>query len=254
LVILFFEHRFSIPDSNTGRILVLSLIAGGGVNIIGILAMEKGMRSGHNGTVWVIAQTAMIFPFFMGLVIFGEKLTLFRGIGIGLIVMNLIAVGKQKNVSVVPVENKGDIRISWLVYSFIAMLFFGMGQCLSSLPSYWKFHGLDPVKRTVFFQIGTAGILALMSVMKPMKPKWNSFKPAMLLAISGVLSSFFLFFYGLDRLAEAGVGSIGYPVAVGSCIIGFSIYSIVILRETMNKIQCGFMTLGILGMVLIAAT
>lgn len=55
--------------------------------------------------------------------------------------------------------------------------------------------------------------------------------PLVTLGCVNIVSLFFLFYRGLNILASLGCGSIGYPVAMGSCIAGFLIYSRAILRE-----------------------
>ena len=55
--------------------------------------------------------------------------------------------------------------------------------------------------------------------------------PLVTLGCVNIVSLFFLFYRGLNILASLGCGSIGYPVAMGSCIAGFLIYSRAILGE-----------------------
>ena len=49
-------------------------------------------------------------------------------------------------------------------------------------------------------------------------------KPVLCLTAAQALSLFFFFYRGLDLTARAGAGSIGYPIAQGSCIVFFMIY------------------------------
>ena len=55
----------------------------------------------------------------------------------------------------------------------------------------------------------------------------------LMLILSGatLVAECFFFYRGLDLVAQAGVGAIGYPVALGSCIVGIELYSVLILRE-----------------------
>ena len=68
-----------------------------------------------------------------------------------------------------------------------------------------------------------------------------------------IFASIFFFVPGADRLAVAGCGGLGYPVAIGVCLVGFSVYSLCILREKLSKIEIiglAAVTLGIIGMSL----
>jgi multidrug transporter EmrE-like cation transporter len=44
------------------------------------------------------------------------------------------------------------------------------------------------------------------------------------------------FYRGLDLLAQAGAGSIGYPICTGICIAGFTIYTAIRLRERLTLV------------------
>ena len=50
-------------------------------------------------------------------------------------------------------------------------------------------------------------------------------------------ASFLLLYPGMDILAKAGIGSVAYPTMVGSCIIAFELFAVLILREKRNIVQ-----------------
>lgn len=56
---------------------------------------------------------------------------------------------------------------------------------------------------------------------------------------------------GMDTLARCGVGSLSYPLLVGSCLVGFSLYSIFILREKNSYIQYTALGCCLAGIILI---
>ena len=72
---------------------------------------------------------------------------------------------------------------------------------------------------------------------------------AVLGAIS-FLTSRYLAFPGLDRLEHLGAGSMGYPVMVASCIIGFFPYGLLALHERIDLRQAVGAVLGITGILL----
>jgi len=51
----------------------------------------------------------------------------------------------------------------------------------------------------------------------------------------GGVASQWIFFRGLDALAEVRMLSLGPPVTVAACMIGFAVYSAVRLRETFAR-------------------
>ena len=55
---------------------------------------------------------------------------------------------------------------------------------------------------------------------------------------------------GLDRLERLGAGSMGYPVMVASCIIGFFPYGLLVLRERIDLRQTIGAILGLAGILL----
>ena len=56
----------------------------------------------------------------------------------------------------------------------------------------------------------------------------------------------------MDALAKAGAGSIAYPLLVSSCIIGFFLYSVLLLKEKNRPIQYAAFILCLTGIVLIS--
>ena len=60
---------------------------------------------------------------------------------------------------------------------------------------------------------------------------------ALVLMILNTSASLFFFFRGLDLLAKSGCGGLGYPIAIGVCVVGFSLYSLLILREKFARLS-----------------
>jgi len=63
-----------------------------------------------------------------------------------------------------------------------------------------------------------------------------------------------LLFQGLDRLAPEHMASLCFPVAIGSCILSFSAYSVVALREPFTRRQAFGMVTGFLGIGCLGAS
>ena len=52
-------------------------------------------------------------------------------------------------------------------------------------------------------------------------------------------------------MAEQGRGGMCYPLMVGSCIVFFTIISVLLLKERMRKIQLAAILVCVAGLVLI---
>lgn len=64
-----------------------------------------------------------------------------------------------------------------------------------------------------------------------------------------MVSSYLLLYPGMDILSRAGIGSVAYPIMVGSCIIFFEIFAILVLREKRRPAQWLALALCLLGVV-----
>ena len=91
---------------------------------------------------------------------------------------------------------------------------------------------MPSTRRALLVQLG---VLASFGVNAGLaRSRWRArgtLLPLVTLGCVNIVSLFFLFYRGLNILASLGCGSIGYPVAMGSCIAGFLIYSRAILGE-----------------------
>jgi putative ABC transport system permease protein len=96
------------------------------------------------------------------------------------------------------------------------------------------------------------GILRSMGLSK-MRLSWMLVYEQIMITGAPIFASIFFFVYGVDHLASVGCGGLGYPVAIRVCLVGFSVYSLCILREKLSKIEIiglTAVTLGIIGMSL----
>ena len=94
---------------------------------------------------------------------------------------------------------------------------------------------MSSVLRAFLVQGGTVIAFAAVFTFQRKKRHQTDFrsiwKPVLLLTLVQVFALFFLFYRGLDLTARSGAGSIGYPIAQGSCIVFFMIYEIVRYRK-----------------------
>jgi len=140
------------------------------------------------------------------------------------------------------------------------MLLCGLNQCCANLPSYLNNgESVGSVYRACLSQVGMLcgwliGAAATRTLSRPeFRP--GEFRKILFFAISlnavGLTANYLLFYNALDFLAKAGAGSLGYPLVVSSCVVGFFLYSAIFLREKGGFFQKSGCILGIAGIVII---
>ena len=213
---------------------VLASCAAGIANFYAFAFSSKAMQRGPNGLVWGIMQAGMIGSFLMGVICFGEKAAPLRLLGLALILGGVLAIGLCKGGKAV-----GSGK-NWLFYSLCAFLLVMVTHCCNSLPSYFpETAGSGVVLRTMGLYFG--GVIGFaMTTLPGMIRKRNfggrgEWITAGILMVLNASASVFFFYRGLDLLAKAGCGGLSYPIGTGVCIIGFSLYSMLILKEKIAR-------------------
>ena len=100
-----------------------------GINFMMLQLMSYAMQRGPNGVIWSIIQSALIFPFLIGILFFGSKFSLSRGIGV---VLLLIALG-----FLAASKNNTTQRKNWKLPTFVAFVSAGLVITLKTIPSYY---------------------------------------------------------------------------------------------------------------------
>lgn len=253
------QTRPEIPVE-TKWITAAAMFGNGFLNYFMFLAMGAAMKRGPNGIIWSIVQAGLIFPFLMGILLFDVSPSITRITGILLIVVSVLLFGLGK-------ENKQDSDASrmeqkktWYLFALLAMVLCGINQCCGNLPSYLNGgEAIGSVYRAFFAQTGALGgwLSGGLAAGTLLRPKFipGEIRKLLLFALSlnavGLTASYLLFYNALDALAKADAGSLGYPLVVSSCIIGFFLYSALILREKTGFLQKTGFALGIAGIVII---
>lgn len=224
-----------------------SLLACGILNYFQLYLMSKAMQRGPNGIIWSITQAAFAFPFFMGILFFGVTLTWLRGLGFLAILSALALFGGKDS------DSKG----AWKLLAFSAFVATGISQALCNLPSYIpEAAAISSIWRTAASLLGLA-IPALPCTLWNWRKKYPEWKTNIrkkklwiyCIALQGfeLVASFFLLYPGMNRLAAAGIGAVAYPLMVGSCIVGFELYSMILLHEKRSPLQWLALCLCLLG-------
>ena len=209
------------------RVLICgSVFLAGCCNFLMLSLMRRAMRQGSEGAVWGIVQSAMIAPFLMGMVLFGVEPTPMRLTGIVLVLIGILLFSRKRR------ETGRAGSYVWLVPAFAAFAASGLAQCFANLPSYWRECAMSSEWRACLVQLGTmtAFWMALPFRRKKLRPEGTS-SAVLLLAAVQILALFFFFYRGLNLVAEQGCGSIGYPVAQGSSIVGFLVFEMLVRKK-----------------------
>ncbi len=223
--------------------------------------MARAMERGPNGLVWGILQSGTVIPFIIGVLFHGVPTPWLRICGMAVILIALLLMSNDRHDNTQKSAGK-----SWLFLSFMAFLICGLQQTINNEPSYSEEirHGIHAVYRCFFISIGSllsafygqlrrGGFNPLQENMK------NNFRLPVFWLFSfgekaiGIFGTLYLTFNGMDRMAKLGYGAISYPVMVVSCIAGFSLYSILVLREKCTwRSATGLLccVLGIIGLSL----
>ena len=108
---------------------MLSIFGSGFLNYFVLNLMGKAMKTGPNGIVWAMVQSALIFPFLAGVIFFGVALTAFRLTGLGAILAALACFGLARD--------NNSTGSDWRRAALCSFLLAGINQNLSNLPSYF---------------------------------------------------------------------------------------------------------------------
>ena len=219
-------------------------LVGGILNFTLLQLMSDAMQIGPNGVIWGIVQSGIIWPFTIGVIFFGDYFSMTRGCGMVLLLVALTLFGIAKPQG----EAAHTHSRKWLVLATLAFVFCGIQQTISNIPSYFEVgRSINPLYRSV---MARGGIVIGVLVYNLYRHFAEGFRyhlsqlarPALwgyvvMLQGFSLISTYFLLYPGQDALARAGIGSASYPLLVSACLIGFFLYSTLIMREKNRPIQ-----------------
>jgi drug/metabolite transporter (DMT)-like permease len=229
--------------------LLISIIGAALVNGVGLITMQLAMKQGHNGLIWAIGQSALVVPFLCGIVIHGEKGNPGQFTGVGLILLGMLLPSLLNEH-----RRKGQAGgRTWPILTFTAFLLFGLGQSLQSLPSFWAGWRDNANIRPSLSSIGSLASVMIFSACRGRMPRPDRKTLTLALGMAALNTlSIKLFYVSLDKLSASGMASLGFPLIVGACIVGFFAYSLLILRETSRWFNWFGLTATLAGIFLIS--
>ncbi|MBP5640703.1 MAG: hypothetical protein J6X55_14580 [Victivallales bacterium] len=206
-----------------------------------IVAMAKGMACGPNSLVWAILQSGMVIPFIYGICFHGVKAGAFRLFGMALLLLAvpLMSVNRKS-------EEKKINGKSWVFFALVAFLICGIQQTFNNEPSYNDEIrlGVPVIHRCLLIYISNLVVATVMlfcpnhatvrkNLLIHLKNRHLWIYAIVLQSIT-MASGLFLSFNAMDRMAKLDKGAISYPIMVISCIMGFTLYSVIWLRERLT--------------------
>ena len=217
------------------------------------VAMSRAMQSGPNGIIWAIIQSAMIFPFIFSVIFYDVKLNLLRVIGILLMLSALMLFALAK-------DNSQKSGGAWKMWTFLALLVVSIEQVVTSIPFYYQqtknISSMYNIGCMMFGYVVSAIIMIFIktervaALKKSLGEKSFWIYSIALLPLSALIAVV-LQLPGMRVMADNGLGGMSFPLLVGSCIVAFSLYSAMILKEKFKIIDIVALIFCVGGQVLL---
>jgi uncharacterized membrane protein len=247
----------TLPDYGVLRVgavpqlpsLAVVMLAAGVTSLLGTQLLQKALSSGHQAASWTIGQSAMVLPFLAGVFLFGEPLSTSRLAGMLCILVSLVAFGLVQAPGTAASKVSSDQRWFWLALG--AFLLIGVSQVFTLLPSHWA-NWADTARLRIPLVFSGGFILTVGPLLRNRRLLNRRTTLMALLLTAAVFPGQILLYRAVDALSAVGMTALVYPVAVGTCILGFALYSAVVVREGLNGAQVVGIVLGAIGISLIA--
>ncbi|MBD3383464.1 hypothetical protein GF407_00935 [candidate division KSB1 bacterium] len=238
---VFSQHYDRFP------LLAVVLVLSGFLSSLGLIAMQKGMQTGHNGIVWTIGQSALIAPYLAGVVIFQEPATALKITGMSLVLFSLVILGITQS-SDLPADQLKNRRRGYL-FALLAFTVLAIHQIMATLPSHWQNWTDDARLRVPLLTTGVFLAYPGFCMIKNRYPRRNELSMSLITALIGFPASITLF-KSMDYLEPAQMISLVFPLSVGTCIFSFLLFSLFILREKTSYLSLAGLICGLSGMIL----
>lgn len=243
------------PDTPKAALLLtlLAFFIDGVMCYVQHVGTSKAMQHGPNGVIWALTQSAMVFPFMVGIIFYGVQLTVLRLAGIILLLTSLALFGGVKS-------DSGAAKGPWKLPTLIVLIVVIIGQVSVNIPFYYKeTKGISNCFCILVMMIGyiipafikllldkKGGFVQDMKKTFSRKEVWLC--SVLLLPVAAVIA-FTLQIPGMKVMGAHGLGGMCFPLMVGSCIASFSLYSVIVLKEKLKAMELTALILCITGLV-----
>ena len=235
LTLLFYSKTGALLSGDAERpdwIYILYVIFGGAVNAGGSLILQRSMIYGKSSVTWAIGQSSLVIPFVAISLLFSEPWSAFKISGAAAVLagMAVLSCRNGEKSSELPRARYG------LFLAFLAFAVLGLAQTTISGTSYLNYH--DPGKiRPVLLLAGSFLATAAGKIM--LKERGFRLERKAWLLIGAILVqgavATCVQFIAMDRLAACRMNAVFFPFAVGVCIAGYAVCSVVFFKEKMTK-------------------
>ncbi|MCC7145701.1 MAG: hypothetical protein IT443_04580 [Phycisphaeraceae bacterium] len=229
--------------------LAVSQLLAGLINAYGMYCLQRAMNAGHHGMVWTMTQAALIFPFLYALIVIGEPPQTLGIIGVGVIILSLVMLGRSKTQSD-HVRSSKLGKYAWLYWALWTFVVLGAVNILASMPSYWPdWTGKAGLRTTLFFAGNLLGFV-LADWTQPRR--WTRDLMGIGL-LHGTLAMVCIatLFAATDALSVHQRAGIVYPLGISIDIIAFALYAFVFLRERSGVLGYLGVSTTLAGVVLV---
>ena len=222
------------------------IILAGALNSAYSIFMLYAMRRGHNAVTWTIGQSAMVVPFLASLVFWHDRVIWNGSLGVGIIFFSILILGFGRSR-----EEKSGRDYVWLVLAICTFLCVGISQTLFTIPSRWQ--GWTDAASLRIPVSTLAGFLLQAGILLRLRkfPGRQALLTGFFQSIISIVGQRMLF-AGMDILGSYGMVSVVYPLSVGVCIVGVSLYSLLIMKERFKITEVSGIAAGLAGIILIS--
>ena len=218
-------QKFGLSDF---VILMSFVFSAGLLNSFGQFTVHNAMKRGNHAPVWAISQSALIFPFLTGVLLFHNHGSAGQWLGTALITAGILvpAMKDIRNIS------------GWFFPALTAFVLFGAVQVLYGLPAQlYGFQDAAGARPLASIWGGNAGWLLIAGYTRT-SLRFDR-KLLLIVAVMVVVQmiSLRLFFVSLDALAAVNCGNLAFPLMTGANISGFAAYSMIFRREKTSRME-----------------
>ncbi|MBO5761411.1 MAG: hypothetical protein J6S53_07705 [Lentisphaeria bacterium] len=211
----------------------LFIFAASLTNIAGSFILQRSMIYGKSGVTWAVGQSAFILPFIAVTLIFSEPWNILKGLGTLSVLAGMIffSVKTSPEAKTEALQTKKGIKLA-----FLAFFVLGTAQSMTSASSFFAYE--DPAMLR-------PAIACFSTFLAACAGKFFTGERGLHLNRKALLLIFFLSlqtviataiqFLALDKLKKYGMNGTFFPVAIGLCIAGYSLWSIVLFKEKAGR-------------------
>lgn len=222
--------------------------------VLTLITMTMAMNSGHLGITLLIQNSSLMVPSIFGMIAWGEKLNMFKGLGI-LFILALLALSAGDNTAAAgSVKNWNKKR--WLVLTGLA--FFGDG-ILGILQGLMSRASAETSSNTFtfwtsIFSIVVAGAVYLVLRMRGQGAKLTRDKKDAL-AFTGLISGIGVGTAGGNSFSILALtqlpGLVFFPLRQGGLVLVMWLVGILLYKEKVTRRGLIMLATGMLGLILI---